>query len=352
MDDLYVTYITLCSVGGHSAVSLIAEDYRLETAMIDRTASHNPYRAFAVPDVILLATDLEEDLSDLLPHGIAQARASGANLVLAHVVPLAETLALDTSAMLPGDVEELERHAKRRLEVAAAKVRASEISCRSIVRRGSPATVIPELVETTGASRLILGTHGRRLWKRFVLGSVADQILRAVQVPICTIGPHVPSTSAHEAPRKPLHPVSLSLGYEQSARTALEIAQFYKAEITLLHVLDGSIHREYAPSEVVAWTRSQLERLIPEEAPLWIFSAVHVEIGAVIAQILHVAEKTDADLIVLGVSKEASFWAIGNDKTAHEIIAQAKCPVLTLRRSVPGQRSISKREMAAQIGIG
>jgi nucleotide-binding universal stress UspA family protein len=351
MEDPYVTCITLCSVGGHSVVSVLREHYRLETSMTDRTASHDLYRAFAVPDVILVAMDLENDLSYLLAHAVAQAGASGANLMLAHAVPPAETIAHDTSAIAAADVEELERHAKRRLEVAAAKVRAREIRCDSVVRHGSPAAIIPELVETSGVTRLILGTHGRRLWKRLVLGSVADQILREVHIPTCTIGPHVPSTSADEAPRKILHPVSLSIGYEQSARIALEIAQFYKAEITLLHVLDRNIHREYDPTQAVDWTRSQLVKLIPEEAPLWSFSSIQVEVGTVIEQILHAAEELGADLIVLGVGKEVGFWPISNDNTAYEIIARAKCPVLTLRRLIPELGSKSKRELTAPLEL-
>ena len=47
--------------------------------MDDQTVTYTACRSFAIPDVILLATDLE-NLDHLLPHAEAQARAS--NVVL------------------------------------------------------------------------------------------------------------------------------------------------------------------------------------------------------------------------------------------------------------------------------
>jgi hypothetical protein len=40
----------------------------------------------------------------------------------------------------------------------------------------------------------------------------------------------------------------------------------------------------------------------------------------------------NADLIVLGVNSEATFWPIRGDDTVYKIIAQAKSPVLSIRR--------------------
>ena len=64
--------------------------------------------------------------------------------------------------------------------------------------------MIPELVKTGAADRLIVGTHGRRHLKKLLLGSVAQEILAKVQVPVCTIGPHVQMVSAsREASENP-----------------------------------------------------------------------------------------------------------------------------------------------------
>lgn len=319
--------------------------------MDDQTVTHKACRSFAVPDVILLATDLEDDLDHLLPHAEAQARASNAVLKLVHVIPPAESIALDAKAILPADAAEVEHQAKRKLAVIAARMRARAIECDVLVRRGSPAIVVPELVKETGANRLVLGTHGRRHLKKFILGSVANEILRKVDIPVCTVGPHVPGTP-EEAPQKLLHPVSLAVGCEQSARIALEIAQFYKAAITLLHVLPRDVNRDYESSQILDWTRTELNRLIPEEAPLWIHPTVQIEVGTVVEQILNVAEEMQADLIVLGVDPSERHGSIDRDDTAYEIITQAKCPVLTLRRSLSDHHSAKERDQTVQSQAG
>ncbi len=319
--------------------------------MANSVTKANPYRTFAVPDVILLATDLDSDIGYLLPHAIAQARVSGASLILGHVVPPAEMISLDARAVSSADAWEIEREANRTLDDIAIKIRKDGVACEVVVRRGAPTEIIPELVKTTGANRLILGTHGRRHLKRLVLGSVANRILHKVDIPVCTIGPHVTSISYGE-PKKILHPTSLGEGDEQSARTALEIAQYYRAEITLLHVLVRDVHREYESDRVEQWTRADLERLIPEEASLWITSTIQVEVGTVVEQILNVAGTMHADLLVLGTGSDTSFWPLNDDNTAYEIIAQATCPVLTLRRPLPTAGAEVERENVAHLWAG
>ena len=153
-------------------------------------------------------------------------------------------------------------------------------------------------------------------------------------MPVCTIGPHAHEASSFGAPRKILHPVSLCAGFEGSARIAIEMAQFYRADITLLHVLSRSVQSQPDADRVVEWTKSEMRRIIPEEAPLWTQTTVQVEIGDVVEETLNVAAELNADLIVLGVNADVSFWPIRGDDTVYNIIAQAKSPVLSVRHAM------------------
>lgn len=308
------------------------------------TKADNQIRRFAAPDSILLATDLE-DADHLLLHAIAQARASAAALTVAHVVPSAETIPLDASAISPADAAALKLEATRVLEKMASTARNAGVACKVVVGEGSPQRVIPGLVETGKVDRLILGTHGRRHLKKLLLGSVAQEILGEVDVPVCTIGPHVQPAYTHERPQKILHPVSLRVGYEQAARLAFEMAQFYQAEITLLHVLDGGLRRDYDSERVAQWTRSELQRLIPDEALLWTYVNSQIEVGGVVDHILSVANEMQADLIVLGTDAAGSFWPIRGDGTAYEVISRASCPVLTLRHSLAAEPQSEVRDV-------
>jgi nucleotide-binding universal stress UspA family protein len=320
--------------------------------MSEKIASHAEYRDFATPNVILLATDLEDDIDYLLTHAVAQARSCSSTLVLAHALPPTECLELNSRALLPADAFECEQEAKRKLTNIAGFIRRMGVSCKTLLREGFPADVIPAMVHETGATRVIVGTHGRRHLKKMLLGSVAYEILRNVDVPICTIGPHVSCKSPVGAPKRILHPVSLNKEYEHSARCALEIAQFYGADITLLHVLARDMQREADTDQIAAWTRAELERLIPDEAPLWITTSVEVERGAVAVQILDAADEMNADLIVLGVNPGFSFWPIREDNTAYEIILRAKCPVLTVRRPASARSAAEQYENGRAVPAG
>ena len=291
-------------------------------------------RSFVVPEKILVATDLE-DIDYLIPHAVAQARACGSALTLVHVIPPGQAIPLDASAIPYLDVAEMKQEAEQTLNRAAQQAQASAIPCDLIVTEGNPRERIAALARELQAGRIIAGTHGRRHLKKLLLGSVAHEILRSAEIPVCTIGPHAHEASFFGAPRKILHPVSLCAGYEGSARMAIEMAQFYRADITLLHVLSRSMRSQPDESRVIDWTRSELQRAIPEEAPLWTRATVQVEIGDVVEEVLNVAKEMEADLIVLGVNADLSFWPIRGDDTVYNIISQARSPVLSIRHPKP-----------------
>lgn len=295
---------------------------------LDEIVSIN--RNFVVPEKILVATDLA-DTEYLIPHAVAQARACGSALTLVHVIPPGQAIPLDASAIPYLDVTEMKQEAEQTLERVAAQAHASGIPCDVIVTEGNPREQITALAREVKAGRVIAGTHGRRHLTKFLLGSVAHEILRSAEVPVCTIGPHAHEASSFGAPRRILHPVSLCAGYEDSARMAIEMAQFYRADITLLHVLARNVKTQPDSDRVVEWTKAEMQRLIPEEAPLWTQIMVQVEIGDVVEEVLNVAAEINADLIVLGVNSDVSFWPIHGDDTVYSIIAQAKSPVLSIR---------------------
>jgi nucleotide-binding universal stress UspA family protein len=117
---------------------------------------------------------------------------------------------------------------------------------------------------------------------------------------------------------------------------AIEMAQFYRADITLLHVLARGVKSQPDADRVVEWTKSEMQRMVPEEAPLWTHVTVQVEIGDVVGEVLNVAKETSADLILLGVNSDVGFWPIRGDDTVYGIIAEARSPVLSIRHAAGG----------------
>ena len=129
-------------------------------------------RALAAPDRILVATDLS-DTEFLIPHAIAQAKESGAELTLLHVISPILTGPTDPSVVAYFDLPQIKRNASLAIEEAACKIQARGVKCKTLVRDGFPGEVILETLRTTGADRLIIGKRqidgyrqrdGSRIW--------------------------------------------------------------------------------------------------------------------------------------------------------------------------------------------
>lgn len=285
--------------------------------------------ALAAPDKILVATDLT-DTDSLLPHAIAQAKAGGAQVTLIHALAPSDTVAV-AGAMAPYvDKAKIARDARVALLTAARRLDSEGIHCETAVVNGLPSEVIPKELLRTGATRLIMRTHGRGKLGQLAMGSVALELMTKVNVPVFAVGPHVRPDVRSTMPKKILHPVSFTDAYRDSLSLALNVAQTYRAELTLLHVLDEDQNSTMNPERALVWAKNALQALIPNTTKL--APPVHVEVasGRLVEEILKATERGDADWIVLGVGGAVRIWPF-SEGAAYKVLTAAKCPVLTLR---------------------
>ena len=63
------------------------------------------------------------------------------------------------------------------------------IACDALVREGNAAQQIAASVRQFQADRILLGTRSRSKMSKLLLGSVAEQVLRSVNLPVITVGP-------------------------------------------------------------------------------------------------------------------------------------------------------------------
>ncbi|MDD5288227.1 MAG: universal stress protein [Dehalococcoidales bacterium] len=78
-------------------------------------------------------------------------------------------------------------NAKRYLTNWAQALKAQGIKASYQVTMGVPAKAIMELVDAQKASLIVMMSHGRGWFKRAIMGSVADEILRGSTVPVLII---------------------------------------------------------------------------------------------------------------------------------------------------------------------
>jgi nucleotide-binding universal stress UspA family protein len=276
-----------------------------------------------------VATDLT-DTDCLATHAIAQAKASGAKVTLVHALAPWDAVPMDGSVIPYVDKAMIARDVRVMLLGTARQFESQGIACDVVVRDGCAGEVIREELERINATRLIMGTHGRGKLGQLTLGSVAHDLIAKVPVPIFVVGPHARDSVQHVTPRSILHPVSLLGDYRESLHLALQIAQAYEAELTLLHVLDRNVNQSIDPKRIIAWAQNALDALIPNAtSPVF---PVHTRVvsGNLAEEILKAAVQTNADWIVLGADGGLRSWFFP-ESAACKMVATAPCPVLTLR---------------------
>ena len=82
--------------------------------------------------------------------------------------------------------EEQREWARKALEERAAECRGQGVATLARVVTGAPHHEIVETVKREGAAFVVMGTHGRGALERFLLGSVADRVLRAAPCAVVT----------------------------------------------------------------------------------------------------------------------------------------------------------------------
>lgn len=83
----------------------------------------------------------------------------------------------------PGLPEEMAAAAKGALDRLAA----TSGRLRSLLRSGDPASQILAAIDETRPTLVAMGTHGRKGLSNFLIGSVAEKVLRSSTVPVLTV---------------------------------------------------------------------------------------------------------------------------------------------------------------------
>lgn len=153
----------------------------------------NPFRS------ILVATDFGPSSERALALAAQLAERDGATLTVLHVlephtgdpetlVPLTN----DPSADAPW-----ERETRARLDALRG---VAPIVTDTVVRMGEPWKTIVEEAEARDVDLVVVGTHGRTSAKRWLLGSVAERVVRECKRPVLTVHADDPDETTAASP--------------------------------------------------------------------------------------------------------------------------------------------------------
>jgi nucleotide-binding universal stress UspA family protein len=287
------------------------------------------------PETILVATDLS-DLDHLMPFALEQASDTGARILLLHVLSTTSAFTADASGMpyydVAGALDIAEQSMHPWCEVAARL----GIRCETLAREGHPARQIVAAVRQFQADRVLVGTRSRSKLGKLLIGSVAEQVLRSVYLPVITVGPeaHLPADKDEE--RVVLHATTLREASRPSAALACQAAVCQRARLVLLHVLPpiSEMERKGLPTGMHSSAMLEL-RIMAAQIGADCCSTVEPVVvhGNPAIEILALAAERRANLIVLGATRRSTFENLTRDGTVCRVLAHARCPVLTLREA-------------------
>lgn len=198
------------------------------------TRDPSPFRSILVP---LDGSPLAEQALALASH-IAQRAGSKLRLVLAHQLPSAPLDPL--AAKLFTSIELATRKSERAyLRGIQAKLREGGIRLSSAVTlTGQAGPELAQYVSELAIDLVVMATHGRGGIRRAWLGSVADHLIRTLEVPVLLLRPREGEPApAHPGVGQILVPLDGSPLAEEALEAATALARIWDAEVTLLQVV-------------------------------------------------------------------------------------------------------------------
>lgn len=282
---------------------------------------------------ILFATDFSPAAEAALPYALGLAKQYGAKVHGLHVRFPATYPIVGPEAM-PQIIEAAEEQAK--FEAQQMHELLAGVPHEVTITEGDLWPTLKEIVEKQAVDLVVMGTHGRKGVSRALLGSAAEEIFRNASCPVLTVGPHVShNTERRIAMKQILFATDFSAESLAALPFAVSMAQEHQSNLTLLNVTGKSEVGELVHAgQYVESTLRRLQSLVPAGAELWCEPKCRVEQGPQAEKIIETAIAIGADLIVLGVRRPHGGMGAAThvlQSIAHHVVANAQCPVLTVR---------------------
>jgi nucleotide-binding universal stress UspA family protein len=277
---------------------------------------------------ILLATDFSSEAEKALECAIALARRYESTLVVAHVLPFERAVAAGEG--WPALLESAKGAAQATMQELVVEHDLKSIPHEVLITAGDACAELFRELHDENIDLLIMGTHGLGGFKKLLLGSTAEKVIRHATCPVLTVGPHFRLVSLNRFGHI-VFATDFSPGSQNALLHALSLAEQDRAELTMLHVIESI---PVSDVEMMEWKqddRRKLNQMIPKDLDLAYNAEIEVEVGIPEEEIIRLADTRKADLIVMGSHSGGALSTHLPWTTLHYVLHHAHCPVLTVR---------------------
>jgi nucleotide-binding universal stress UspA family protein len=235
--------------------------------------------------------------------------------------------------------------AENMVHLAVKQLTARQLQAYSVVKQGDPKSVIVDEALRMNADLVILGSRGHSGVTRFLLGSVAETVVRSAA---CSV--EVVRVREREEPdvyrgTRILLATDGSESSENAARSIAARPWLPGSEVNVVSVVElivPPLHTTLFDSDAMEVSRAEAmthaqqaimsaEKIITA-AGLKVTETILLPVASVKELILHEAEKWDADLIVLGSHGRHGLERFLIGSVSEAVARNAKCSVEVIRR--------------------
>ena len=304
---------------------------------------------------ILCPIDFSDFSKRALDHASVFARLYSARITALHVfalapglVPFAAPEIAQPFTLSAADREQLLQSVKTFVNEELGPAAPVDVV---LAEGGSVHAEIVAQAEMLHADLMVIGTHGRSGFEHFVLGSVTEKLLRKTEVPVLTIPRRMPDAvpAGSTLYRRILCAVDFSECSIAALLFAKSLATKSKALLTIVNVLElppaisdpfgpGPFAYEDLQRELEADAERRFKEIVPEATSASSGPETVIAAGKPSQEILRIARERESALIVVGVHGRSAVDRMLFGSTAHHLVRQSACPVLTLcSRSAPAR---------------
>lgn len=288
------------------------------------------------PQKIISAIDFSTFTDTILSYSATLCKQYQATLLLVHVTTDLNALLEHNETTL--DLASLQksntRYARERLEDLAQKM---TVKSEVFIRQGTAADEISRLALEQEADMVITNTHGRSGFKRLLIGSVTEKLMKTLHCPLLAL--HSPEHAPESQTDVDRHLKKILVGcdFSPDAKLAvdygLDLAKEFQAGLHLAHVIKPSFSKTalQASQELRDRLERQLDDMVPEACREWCTAQTAVLAGEPYIALIEYAREQDIDMIVLGIRGHTLWEKLLVGSTTDRLIRQASLPVLAVR---------------------
>jgi nucleotide-binding universal stress UspA family protein len=294
---------------------------------------------------VLVPVDFSPTAQYAVDFAVSLARRFRARLTLLHVVEDASALSYSFPGKGGEAVKERSADAFERLSAMLSPEDQDDLDLQILIRSGNIEAELLAAIRANLESIVVMGIHHHGLVRRVLIGSVTQDMLRKLPVPVLTVS----CDTKQRTLSRVLFATDLTESSQDGFEFALDLVRMLGAHLMVVHAIEPvplSLGGGMPMLDTLAErqllhkvARRKLEELEKEGAREQVMMTSQISEGVAAEEILEAAEDWDSDLIILTIQDKGLIERSLLGSTAERVVRDSRVPVLSFPVHVKTERA-------------